>query len=63
MKKIHWSANIDYDHDGNDDQHDSACGVGRGNREGEEWDSARNVSAVTCKRCIQWLTRAKGEQP
>ena len=36
--KIHWAAHIDYDHDGNDDEHFSACGVGRGQRDGEEWD-------------------------
>lgn len=61
MKKQHWSAYIDYDHDGNDDWHDSACGVGRGNREGEEWESSRVVSGVTCKNCLKWLARNKGE--
>lgn len=33
--KIHWAAHIEFDHDGNDDEHFSACGVGRGNRDGD----------------------------
>lgn len=61
--KVHWSAYIYYDHDGNDDSHESACGVGRGNREGEEWTSARHVSEVTCKRCLSWLSKEKGKKP
>lgn len=60
--KIHWPAYVDYDHDGNDDWHESACGVGRGNREGEEWESARHASEVTCKRCLKWLEKKKGDK-
>lgn len=51
--KIHWSIHIEYDHDGNDDEHFSACGVGRGQRDGEEWESARHKSEVSCKTCLK----------
>lgn len=52
---IHWSMHIDYDHDGNDDMHYSACGVGRGKREGEEWTTARLKTEVSCKNCIKHI--------
>lgn len=53
--KIHWSAYVDFDHDGNDDTHYSACGVGRGDRGGEEWETAHFKSEVTCKNCLKFL--------
>lgn len=60
--KIHWSAHIEYDHDGNDDEHFSACGVGRGNRDGEEWESARHKSEVSCKTCLKWIESKERKQ-
>ena len=55
--KIHWSIHIDYDHDGNDHQHFSACGVGRGKREGEDWETAQMKSGITCKTCIRIIEK------
>ncbi|WP_288076497.1 hypothetical protein [Pseudomonas sp.] len=55
--KVHWSAHIEYDHDGNDHEHFSECGVGRGEREGEDWASAIFKSEVTCKNCLKILAR------
>jgi|GEM_PF-3428988 hypothetical protein len=50
MSKVHWAAA------GGEDWSYSACGVGNGNREGEEWESTRLKSEVTCKSCLNWLT-------
>lgn len=55
--KIHWAAHIEYDHDGNDHEHFSACGVGRGHRDGEEWETARFKSEVTCKTCLKVIAK------
>lgn len=60
--KIHWSIHIEYDHDGNDDQHYSACGVGRGDRGGEEWETARSIPEVTCKTCLKVLGSQERKQ-
>lgn len=55
--KIHWIGWSDSGPEGEDQESYSACGVGNGDREGEEWDGARFRSEVTCKRCLNWLAR------
>lgn len=56
MSKVHWIAWSSCDHEGDSESY-SACGVGNGNREGDEWDGARFKSEVTCKGCLNWLRR------
>ena len=52
--KVHWIAWSSCDHEGDSESY-SACGVGNGDREGDEWDGARFASEVTCKRCLTFL--------
>ncbi|WP_395601179.1 hypothetical protein AB4P95_30170 (plasmid) [Pseudomonas sp. A1437] len=56
MSKVHWIAWSSCDHEGDSESY-SACGVGNGNREGDEWDGARFASEVTCKRCLAHLKK------
>lgn len=58
--RVHWIGWSSCDHEGDSESY-SACGVGNGEREGEEWTGASFKSEVTCKRCLKWLARRDRE--